>query len=77
MKLEYLTLSLLILDPQSPSKDMDMLLHPFIDELNELWVTNIDTHDAESNNGVFRIRATLFWTVNDFPARSNLSEWSV
>ena len=26
--------------------------------------------------GFFRIRATLLWTINDFPARSSLSGWS-
>ena len=66
-------LSLLISKPQSPGKDMAVFLRPLIVKLNELWVTGIDTRDAESNNSVFRMRASLLWTVNDFPTRSSLS----
>ncbi|KAL5573450.1 hypothetical protein UlMin_023047 [Ulmus minor] len=76
MKAEYLMLSLLIPGPQSPGKDMDVFLRPLIDELKELWVNGLDTRDAASENGVFRMRAALLWTVNDFPARSSLSGWS-
>ncbi|KAL5569048.1 hypothetical protein UlMin_025623 [Ulmus minor] len=76
MKAEYLMLSLLIPGPQSPGKDIDVFLRPLIDELKELWVHGLDTRDAAYENGVFRMRAALLWTVNDFPARSNLSGWS-
>ncbi|KAL5565184.1 hypothetical protein UlMin_028348 [Ulmus minor] len=76
MKAEYLMLSLLIPGPQSPGKDMDIFLRPLIDELKELWVHGLDTRDAAYDNGVFRMRAALLWTVNDFPARSSLSGWS-
>ncbi|KAL5542684.1 hypothetical protein UlMin_010394 [Ulmus minor] len=76
MKAEYLMLSLLIPGPQSPGKDMDVFLRPLIDELKELWVHGLDTRDAAYENGVFRMRAALLWTVNDFLARSSLSGWS-
>ncbi|KAL5580234.1 hypothetical protein UlMin_012676 [Ulmus minor] len=76
MKAEYLMLSLLIPGPQSPGKDIDVFLRPLIDELKELWVHGLDTRDAAYENGVFRMRAALLWTVNDFPARSSLSGWS-
>ncbi|KAL5570413.1 hypothetical protein UlMin_026988 [Ulmus minor] len=69
-------LSLLIPGPQSPGKDIDVFLRPLIDELKELWVHGLDTRDAAYENGVFRMRAALLWTVNDFPARSSLSGWS-
>ncbi|KAL5570090.1 hypothetical protein UlMin_026665 [Ulmus minor] len=69
-------LSLLIPGSQSPGKDMDVFLRPLIDELKELWVHGLDTRDAAYENGVFRMRAALLWTVNDFPARSSLSGWS-
>ncbi|KAL5569773.1 hypothetical protein UlMin_026348 [Ulmus minor] len=76
MKAEYLMLSLLIPGPQSPGKDMDVFLRPLIDELKELWVHGLDTRDTAYENGVFRMRAALLWTINDFPARSSLSGWS-
>ena len=75
MKPEYLMLTLLI-RPQSLGKDMYILLLPLIDKLNELWVNGLDTHDTATDNGVFRMRAVLLWTINDFPTRSSLSGWS-
>ncbi|KAL5543986.1 hypothetical protein UlMin_007770 [Ulmus minor] len=76
MKPEYLMLSLLIPGPQSPGKDMDVFLRPLIEELKELWENGIDTCDAGNDRKVFKMRASLLWTVNDFPARSSLSGWS-
>ncbi|KAL5573640.1 hypothetical protein UlMin_023237 [Ulmus minor] len=76
MKPEYLMLSLLIPGPQSPGKDMDVFLRPLIEELKELWENGIDTRNAGNDRKVFKMRAALLWTVNDFPARSSLSGWS-
>ncbi|KAL5581538.1 hypothetical protein UlMin_013980 [Ulmus minor] len=76
MKPEYLMLSILIPGPQSPGKDMDVFLRPLIEELKELWENGIDTRDAGNDRKVFKMRAALLWTVNDFPARSSLSGWS-
>ena len=67
-KAEYLMLTLLILGPHFPGKDMDVFLCPLIDELNELWVHGLETRDAAYENIVFRMRATLLWTFNDFSA---------
>ena len=61
MQDSYFMLTLLILGPQAPGKDMDVFLQPLIDELKELWVSGVD-------NSVFTMCATLLWTVNDFPA---------
>ncbi|KAL5569485.1 hypothetical protein UlMin_026060 [Ulmus minor] len=76
MKPEYLMLSLLIPGPQSPGKDMDVFLRPLIEELKELWENGIDTRDAGNDRKVFKMRAALLWTVNDFPTRSSLFGWS-
>ena len=73
MKPKYLMLTLLIPGPHSPGKDMDVFLCSLIDELNELWVHGLETHDAAHENDVFRMRVALLWTVNHFPARSSLS----
>ncbi|KAL5576197.1 hypothetical protein UlMin_017896 [Ulmus minor] len=69
-------LSLLIPSPQSPGKDMDVFLRPLIEELKELWENGIEMRDASNDRKVFKMRAALLWTVNDFPARSSLSGWS-
>ena len=75
MKKEYLMLTLLIPGPHSPGKDMDVFLQPIVEELKELWETGFRVRDG-ANDEVFRLRAALLWTINDFPARSYLSGWS-
>jgi hypothetical protein len=72
MKKQYLMLTLLIPGPHSPGKDMDVFLQPFVEELKELWETEFRVRDG-ANDEVFRLRAALLWTINDFPARSYLS----
>ncbi|XP_021979379.1 uncharacterized protein LOC110875489 [Helianthus annuus] len=67
-------LTLLIPGPKSPGKDMDVFLRPLVDELKQLWQSGIRTKDAATNT-YFTMKAALFWTINDFPARSSLSAW--
>ena len=69
MKDLYLVLTLLILGPRAPNKDMNVFLQSLIDELKELWVETWDV----VNNSVFKMGATLLCTVNDFPAWSGWS----
>ncbi|XP_030505429.2 uncharacterized protein LOC115720419 [Cannabis sativa] len=75
MKDNNFMLALLIPGPKSPGKDMDVFLRPLVDELKELWVDGVDTRDCRTNT-MFKLRATLLWTINDFPTRSSLSGWS-
>ena len=58
--------------PQALDKDMDVFLLPLIDELKELWVSEVETRDAVDNS-IFTMCATLLWIVNGFSARSSLS----
>ncbi|TYK06226.1 uncharacterized protein E5676_scaffold237G00230 [Cucumis melo var. makuwa] len=48
MKAPFTFLSLLIPGPRSPGKEIDIYLQPLIDELNELWVDDIQTYDSFS-----------------------------
>ena len=68
-------LTLLIPGPNSPDKDMDVLLRPVVDELKDLLECDIQTSDAVDNS-VFNMHVELVWIVNDFPARSSISGWS-
>lgn len=70
----YKLLALLIPVPNSPGKDMDVFLRPLVDELQELWSEGVVVHDAAFNT-TFTMRVVLLITINDFPARSNLSGW--
>ncbi|XP_025621653.1 uncharacterized protein [Arachis hypogaea] len=75
MKPKYCMLSLLILGPQSPGKDIDVYLQPLIEGLKLLWEKGVKTYDA-SKNETFQMRAALLWKINDFPTYAMLSGWS-
>nr|GFC47723.1 hypothetical protein [Tanacetum cinerariifolium] len=69
-------LTLLIPGPKSPGKDIDVYLRPLIDDLKVLWANPcVETIDVATGLK-FNMRAMVLWTINDFPARSNLSGWS-
>nr|GEU53727.1 hypothetical protein [Tanacetum cinerariifolium] len=76
MKESSFMLTLLIPGPKSTGKNIDVYLRPLIEDLKVLWdkkgVENIDVASVQK----FNIRAMDLWTINDFLARSSLSEWS-
>ncbi|XP_042973064.1 uncharacterized protein LOC122304867 [Carya illinoinensis] len=75
MKDPYLMMSLLIPGLKAPRNDIDVFMHPLIDELIELWEEGVRTYDAYKRE-FFVLRAALLWTINDFPTYANLSGWS-
>ncbi|XP_059279095.1 uncharacterized protein LOC132033211 [Lycium ferocissimum] len=75
MKQENFILSMLIPGPESPGDAIDVYLQPLIEELKELWETGVETFDASTRQN-FMLHASLLWTINDFPAYTNLSGWS-
>jgi len=75
MKQPYMILSTIIDGPRAPGNDIDVYLQPLVDELKELWV-GVATYDI-SNNHMFQMRATLLWTISDFPGLGNLSGYGV
>jgi len=48
-------------------------LEPLVDDLKKLW-TDVETYDISRKKN-FIIRASLMWTINDFPAYGMLSSW--
>ncbi|XP_062080508.1 uncharacterized protein LOC133785274 [Humulus lupulus] len=56
--------------------DIDVYLAPLIDDLKTLWNEGVRVYDAYKQEE-FSLRATLLWTINDFPAYGNLSGFSV
>ncbi|GKD43159.1 hypothetical protein Tco_1267804 [Tanacetum coccineum] len=66
MKETSLMLTMLILDPKSPVKDIDVYLRPLIDDLKDLWaIKGVETIDVATGK-TFNMRAMLLWTINDF-----------
>ncbi|KAK9267622.1 hypothetical protein L1049_010053 [Liquidambar formosana] len=75
MKEPFFMMSILIPGPKSPGNDIDVYMRPLIDELKELWEDGVETYDASTKQN-FQLHAAVLWTINDFPAYGNLSEWS-
>jgi len=76
MKQSSIILSMIIPGKKQPGNDIDVYLQPLIEELNELWTEGIETYDASLSEN-FTLRATLMWTISDFPGLGTLSGWNV
>ena len=76
MKRKYIMLSMLISGPKQPGNDIDVYLQPLIKELKELWEEGVDVFYSFKKE-VFKMRAMIFCTINDFPTYGNLSGYSV
>ncbi|TYJ97500.1 uncharacterized protein E5676_scaffold85G00050 [Cucumis melo var. makuwa] len=75
MKETSFFMSLLIPDPKSPGREIDVYLQPLIEELKELWTFGVRTYDSLTGH-FFQLYAALLWMINDFPAYGDLSWWS-
>ena len=75
MKETYFFMSLLILDPRSPGREIDMYLYPLIEELKELWNFGVHMYDSLTSQ-FFQLHVALLWTINDFLTYNDLSGWS-
>ena len=58
---------MLISGPKQRGNDIDVYLEPLIEDLKELWDKGVDVFDANKNE-VFKMRAMIFSTINEFPA---------
>ncbi|CAL8991114.1 unnamed protein product [Prunus brigantina] len=73
MKKEYMMMTVLI--TEDPGRSIDVYLRPLVDELKDLWTNGVRTYD-KSTGKMFTLRASVMWTVNDFPAYAMVSGWS-
>jgi hypothetical protein len=46
MRSEFMFLSMVIPDPNSPIQNIDVYLHPLIDELKQLWLSKALTYNV-------------------------------
>ena len=75
MKEQFFMLSLLILEPKAPGKDINIYMQPLINDLKDLWDVGLSTYDATLGEQ-FNMHAAILWSTNDFSAYGNLSGWS-
>ncbi|GKV33978.1 hypothetical protein SLEP1_g42409 [Rubroshorea leprosula] len=76
MKEEYVFLSLIIQGPQSPGKNIDVMLRPLIDDLKQLWYSGVQTYDSFRHQ-YFLMRVAIMWTTSDFPRRMHCLKLTV
>ncbi|XP_028122444.1 uncharacterized protein LOC114319615 [Camellia sinensis] len=74
MKDPFLMLSLLIPRESQPRIDIDVYMRRLVDELNEFWKNGALSYDALTGES-FQMRAALMWTIHDWPAFGDISEW--
>jgi hypothetical protein len=60
---------------QVKSKNIDVYLQPFIDELQELWQPSVLAWDfsKQPNDQLFNLWAMVIWTIHDYPGYGLLS----
>ena len=75
MKEAYMFLTVIVSGPKNPKQGINVFLQPLISKLLQLWEVGVLTYDVSLKQN-FMIRATLMWTVSDFPAYAMLSGWS-
>jgi hypothetical protein len=59
----------------SPGQNIDVYLRLLIDELMQLWSSNVLTYDVSMKQN-FLMRAALMWTINHFSPYEMVSGWS-
>ena len=67
IRLKFIILSMIILGPNSPGKNIDVFLRPLIDELKQLRLFKTLIYDVSKKHN-FQMKTTLMWTINNFPA---------
>lgn len=75
MKQNNLILALVIPGPDYPGKNLNVFMQPLIDEMDDLWKNGALTYDCHNKKN-FTMKATLLWTIHDFPAYSLVACWS-
>ena len=67
---------MMIVGPRQPRNDIDVYLTSLIEDLRKLYEDGVDVWDVNLQQ-MFKLRAMVFCTINDFPTYGNLSGYSV
>jgi hypothetical protein len=70
-KRKYLLLTTLISGPQQAGIDKDVCLEPLMEDMLKLWEHGVIVWD-EYKKKHFNLKAIIFYTINDNPARLSL-----
>jgi hypothetical protein len=62
----FIFLALVIPGPKEPKKQINIFLHPLMEELKELW-QGVDVYDSHLKCS-FNLRAAYLWSIHDYLA---------
>jgi hypothetical protein len=71
-KQKYLLLTTLISGPKQAGVDIDVFLEPLMEDMQKLWKHRVNVWD-EYKKEHFNLKAIIFCTINDNPARLALT----
>jgi len=75
-ELEFMFLSIIILTPYIPSRNIYICLQPLINELKQLWSSKALMYDVSKKYN-FQMKTTFMWTINNFSMYMMVSGWSI
>jgi hypothetical protein len=75
LKQGFVFLALVIPGPKEPRKQMNIFLHPLMEEMKELW-QGVDAYDRHLKCH-FNLRATYLWSIDDYLAYGKFAGWCV
>jgi hypothetical protein len=73
LKQGFVFLTLVILGPKEPKKQMNVFLCPLMEEMKELW-QGIDAYDSHLKYH-FNLRAAYLWSIHDYLAYGKFTDW--
>jgi hypothetical protein len=75
LKEGFIFLTLVILCPKQPKKQMNIFLRPLMEELKELW-QGVDAYDNHLKC-CFNLHAPYMWSINDYLSYGKFVGWCV
>jgi hypothetical protein len=71
----FIFLTLVILDPKEPKKQMNLFLHLLMEEFKEPW-QGVDAYDSHLKCR-FNLRVVYLWSIHDYLAYDKFVGWCV
>jgi hypothetical protein len=75
LKEGYIFLTLVIIDQKESRKQMNIYLHPLMEELKELW-QGVDAYDNHLKY-CFNLCVVYLWSIHDYLAYGKFAGWCV
>jgi hypothetical protein len=75
LKQDFIFFVLVIPGPKEPKKQMNVFLHPLMEEMKEPW-QGVDAYDNRLKCR-FNIRAAYLWSIHDYMAYGKFVGWCV